>query len=645
MRIADVLPLTPLQQGLLFHASTAQGGDDVYAVQLDVTLSGRLDRDRLRAAVQAVVARHPNVAARFSDKFDEPVQILVTDPVVPWQYVELGGGSGDVEEQIAQVCAVERAAVCDLASQPPFRAALIRTGADQHRLVLTNHHIVLDGWSLPILLGEVFASYYGQRLPPAAPYRRFISWLAGRDLDAARTAWAQVWAGFDTPTLVGSSGKVGQGRRDVASFVVAEDTTNALGELARSCQTTVSTVLQGVFARVLMSLTGQRDVAFGTTVSGRPDEVLGADSMVGLLINTVPVRASITAATTTVELLDQLQSAHNQTLDHHHLALSEIHRVTGQERLFDTFFVYENYPIDAAKLSGDDGLAVAEFAHHEYNHYPLAVQALPGSELGLRVEFDTDVFDASGIQTLIERFNRVLVAMTTDPTGPLSSMDLLDADELARLDGWGNRAVLAHPAPVSLSIPGLFAAQVARVPEAVALTFEGRSLTYRELDEAANRLAHLLAGRGAGPGQRVALLLPRSAEAIVSILAVLKTGAAYVPIDPAVPAARMQFVLGDAAPMAAITTAGLADRLAGQDLRVIDVDDPAIDTQPSTGLPEPAPDDIAYLIYTSGTTGVPKGVAITHHNVAQLMDALHEAPLPSARVWSQCRSYGFDVSV
>src|SRR6478609_6961098 len=367
--------------------------------------------------------------------------------------------------------------------------------------------------------------------------------------------------------------------------------------------------------------------------------------MVGLLINTVPVRASITAATTTVELLDQLQSAHNQTLEHHHLALSEIHRVTGQERLFDTFFVYENYPIDATKMSGDDGLAVAEFAHHEYNHYPLAVQALPGSELGLRVEFDTDVFDASGIQTLIERFNRVLVAMTTEPSRPLSSIDVLDRAERARLDEWSNQELLGQPASAPTSILGSFAAQVARVPEAVALTWCERSWTYRELDEATNRFAHLLAGQGIGPGQRVALLLPRSAEAIVSILAVLKTGAAYVPIDPTAPAARMQLVLDDAAPMAAITTAGLADRLAGQDLWVIDVDDPAIDTQPSTGLPEPAPDDIAYLIYTSGTTGVPKGVAITHQNVAQLMDTLHEAPLPSARVWSQCRSYGFDVSV
>ena len=189
MRIADVLPLTPLQQGLLFLANAAHGDDDVYAVQLYVSLTGPLDPERLHAAVQAVVSRHPNLAARFSQQYAEPVQIILADPVVPWQYVEL-----DSEEQIAQLCAAERAAVCDFINQPAFRAALIRTAADQYRLVLTNHHIVLDGWSLPILLGEVFATYYGQRLPPAVPYRRFVSWLTGRDLDAARGAWREVLA-------------------------------------------------------------------------------------------------------------------------------------------------------------------------------------------------------------------------------------------------------------------------------------------------------------------------------------------------------------------------------------------------------------------------------------------------------------------
>ena len=301
---------------------------------------------------------------------------------MPWRYVDIDADGGDVDEQIERVCAAERAAVCDLGDQPVFRAALICIAEDQYRFVLTNHHIVMDGWSLPILVGEIFASYYGQRLPAAGPYRRFVTWLAGRDGDAARAAWGEVLAGFDTPTLVGPPGRVGLGRRAVASFRCLSRSPRAVSELARARHTTVSTVLQGAFAQLLMGLTGQHDVVFGTTVSGRPAEVPGADSMVGLLINTVPVRASITAATTTADLLDQLHSAHNQTLEHQHLALSDIHRVTGHDQLFDTLFVYENYPIDAAVLSGIDGLAVTEFTHREYNHYPLAMQALPGRRTG-----------------------------------------------------------------------------------------------------------------------------------------------------------------------------------------------------------------------------------------------------------------------
>ena len=643
-RIADVLPLTPLQQGLLFHASTAQDSDDVYAVQLNITVAGGLDPHRLRDAVHTVVTRHPNLVARFCDQFDEPVQIIPADPVAPWRYVELDGGAVDVDEQIQRVCAAERAAVGDLADQPAFRAALIRTAPDRHRFVLTNHHIVLDGWSRPILLGEIFASYHGQRLAAAGPYRSFVSWLADRDLEAARAAWREVFAGFETPTLVGPPGGLELGPRGVESFWVSAETTRALSELARSCHTTVNTVLQGAWAQLLCWLTGHHDVAFGTAVSGRPAELAGADSMVGLLINTVPVRANITAATTIADLLDQLQSAHNDTLEHQHLALSEIHRLTGQDRLFDTVFVYENYPIDTGVLLGANELAITEFTIRECNHYPLTVQAVPGHELGLRVEFDTDMFDTASIEALIERLQRVLVAMTADPTRRLSSVDVLDAGEHARLDEWGHRAVLTQPATATaVSIPALFAAQVARTPEAVALSFQGHSMTYRELEEAANRLAHLLAAHGAGPGECVALLFERSAAAIVAIVAVLKTGAAYLPIDPAHPRARVEFMVKDAEPIAAITTIGLADQLDGCELLVIDVEDPRIPSYPGTGLPAPAPDDIAYLIYTSGTTGVPKGVAITHHNVAQLLESL-DTHLP-AQAWAQWHSYAFDASV
>ena len=235
--------------------------------------------------------------------------------------------------------------------------------------------------------------------------------------------------------------------------------------------------------------------------------------------------------------------------------------------------------------------------------------------------------------------------MTVDPTRRLLSLDLFDEGEHADLDEWGNRAVLSESS-TPVSIPEVFAAQVGRAPEAVALGCGDCSWTYRELDEAANRLAHLLAGQGAGPGQCVALLLERSAQAVIAILAVLKTGAAYLPIDPAHPPARIKFMTEDAAPIAAITTAGLADRLDGCDLVVIDVNDPAVDTQPSTALPAPAPDDIAHIIYTSGTTGVPKGVAVTHHNVTRLFDSLDVGvELAPGQVWTQCHSYAFDFSV
>jgi non-ribosomal peptide synthetase component F len=227
----------------------------------------------------------------------------------------------------------------------------------------------------------------------------------------------------------------------------------------------------------------------------------------------------------------------------------------------------------------------------------------------------------------------------------LLSIDLLDEDDHADLDEWGNRAVLTEPV-TPVSIPAVFAEQVSRTPAAVALSYGERSWTYRELDETANRLAHLLSGWGAGPGECVALLLERSAQAVIAILAVLKTGAAYLPIDPAHPQARIKFMTEDSAPVAAITTPGLADRFDGCDLPLIDVNDPRIDSQPSTPLPAPAADDIAHIIYTSGTTGVPKGVAVTHHNVTRLFASLDVGlSLSPAQVWTQCHSYAFDYSV
>ncbi|MDR3658874.1 MAG: amino acid adenylation domain-containing protein, partial [Mycobacterium sp.] len=641
-RVADVLPLTPVQQGLLFHATTAQGSDDLYAGQLDIGITGRIDADRLHGAVRAVVARHPNLVASFHPRFGQPVQVIPADPETAWRHLEL---DVDTDEEIQRICAAERAAVCDLAGRPPFRAALIRVAPDRYRFVLTNHHIVLDGWSMPILLGEIFAGYYGHRLPATTPFRNYVSWLAERDHDAARAAWGGLLHGFDTPTLVGTGDAAGPGPRAVDTFTLPEDISRAVSELARSRRTTANTVLQAAYAQLLCWLTGRHDVVFGTTVSGRPAEVAGADSMVGLFINTLPVRADITATTTAAELLDQLQGEYNDTLDHQHLALGEIHRVTGQDQLFDTLFAFENYPVDTEALSAEAELTVTDVATHESTHYPLTVQAQPGREFTIRVEYDTAVFGGADIAELIERLHRLLRAMTTDPGRPLSSIGALGSGERAQLDRWGGRAVLTETVAVE-TIPALFAAQVARTPDAVALVYQTSSWTYRELDEAANRLAQLLAANGARPGQTVALLFSRSAETIMAILAVLKTGAAYLPIDPALPAERIEFMLGDAAPAAVLTTAELADQAGGLGVPVVDVADSHFESPSTETLSGPHPEDIAHVIYTSGTTGVPKGVAVTHRNVTQLFDGLDIGiDLAPGQVWTQFHSYSFDFSV
>ncbi|MDR3659489.1 MAG: amino acid adenylation domain-containing protein, partial [Mycobacterium sp.] len=638
--VADILPLTPLQQGLLFHTSTAperaDAAAEMYSVQLDFTLTGTLDPQRLRDAVQHAVNRHPHLAAQFCQQFDEPVQVILADPAIAWRFIDFDAAGRLGEEEIERLCAAERAAVCDLAARPAFRAVLIRIAEDRHRFVLTNHHIVLDGWSLPILLREIFTDYAGHRLPPAASYRKFITWLADRDLDTARAAWREVLAGFDTPTLVGSQDRLqdrlGRGRRGFASFEVPEQTTQALGELARSCQTTVSTVLQGAWAVLLTSLTGKHDVAFGTARSRLGQlEMADTESMVGLLINTVPVRATITAATAVTDLLDQLQSAHNDTLDHQHLALNEIHRVAGHDQLFDTLFVYENYPVEAGMSVGaedGDDLTITSIANREFNHYPLTVEAFPGDELGLHIEYDTEIFTAAGIEALIGRLRRLLLAMTADPTRKLLSISLLDADEQAELQRWSGTGVKA---PIGLG-PELLAAAVAADPDAVAVVDGVRSWSYRELDESSNRLARLLIDTGVGPERAVGVAMDRCAELVVAWWAVLKAGGVYVPVDRTHPVERIATVL-DSVTATCVLTCG-TDAIAGAGSRpVIRVDgvdlsgylgDPITDADRCAVL---AVDNTAYVIFTSGSTGEPKGVAVSH---AGLLGAAA----------AQCNTYG-----
>jgi len=434
----------------------------------------------------------------------------------------------------------------------------------------------------------------------------------------------------------------------------------AVRDVARECNATSFMVVQAALAVLLSRLSASSDVVVGFPIAGRGDPAL--DELVGFFVNTLVLRVDLAGDPSFVELLAQVRRRSLAAYEHQDVPFEVLVERLNPTRslthhpLVQVALAWQNLPghdnsdpaaglalgdLQVTQMPVDTHTARMDLTFSMSEHF--TENGKPAG-IGGTVEFRTDMFDADSIATLIERLQRVLTVMTSDPTTRLSSVDVLEAGEHARLDEIGNRAALTRPAPRPVSVPALFAEHVLHSPEAVAISSGEHSWTYRELDEAANRLAHMLAGQGAGPGQCVALLFNRSAEAIVAILAVLKTGAAYLPIDAAVPAARMEFMIADAAPIAAITTAGLRSRLDECDLLVIDVNDPAVDAQPGGALPAPAPDDVAYLIYTSGTTGVPKGVAITHHNVTQLLESL-DAGLPRAGVWPQCHSLAFDVSV
>ncbi|WP_156655841.1 amino acid adenylation domain-containing protein, partial [Mycobacterium sp. 852002-51971_SCH5477799-a] len=423
-------------------------------------------------------------------------------------------------------------------------------------------------------------------------------------------------------------------------------------EMARKHDATSFMVVQAALAVLLSALSASSDVAVGFPIAGRRDPAL--DDLVGAFINTLVLRVDLAGDPTVAELVAQVRQRSLAAYEHQDVPFEVLverlnpTRSRAHHPLIQVLLAWQNnqsaeldlgdlqlttLPVEIRTARMDLAFSLAE----------RWTESGDSAGIGGEVEFRTDIFEPATIEALIERLRWVLVELSADPGRRLSSLDLVDAAEHARLAQIGNRAVLDEPAMVSGSIPALFAAQVARTPEAVALTCAGRSMTYRELDQAADRKAYLLATLGARPGESVALLFSRSAEAIVSIVAVLKTGAAYVPIDPGHPDERISFMLADAGPIAAITTADQRSRLDRLGLLVIDANHPGIPVYPGKSLPVPMSDDVAYVIYTSGTTGVPKGVAVTHANVTQLLTET-DAYVPPG-TWTQCNSYGFDTSV
>ncbi|EWC59380.1 Siderophore biosynthesis non-ribosomal peptide synthetase module [Actinokineospora spheciospongiae] len=606
-------PLTPLAQGILFHSLHDHDGVDPYLVQFTFDLAGDLDRTRLRGALDALLRRHPHLASGVeNDETGRPVHRVPDNPVVEWT---------ESAAPVGRFLAEDRRRRFDPGRPPLVRGALLRRGPDRHTLVLTTHHLLVDGWSMPVLVSELFTLYAGGQPPPPTPYRTFLDWLSTRDTEAGDRVWRGLLAGIDEPTLLAGGGR-GGGPRGEAHLDLGAAATERIGRLARERGITTSTVLRLAFATVLGALTGRDDVVFGATVSGRPPELPGVERVLGLMINTLPVRCRLDPGASAAGVLAALHAQHLSVLEHQHADLARLPGLAGHQELFDAVLVFENYPVDGTAL-GAPGLEVTDARGLDGTHYPVTLIVVPGDSLRLRLDHRRDVLDPTAARTFLDRVAAVLDRVATDPDRPLAELDLL-------LPGEPRPAPPAEPAPVRESLVDLFAAQVRAHPHARALTCGDDHLTYAELDRRANGLASRLIADGAGPGTLVGVSLTPSFELVVALLAVLKTGAAYLPLDPAHPAERLRRITEDAGPVLTVTPETFtAAPEAGPD--------PGVRVDP--GAP-------AYVIHTSGSTGTPKGVVVTHRNVVRLLAVTdrHFRHGPDD-VHTLFHSFAFDVSV
>ncbi len=661
--LEDLLPLSPLQEGLLFHAlydgTDGDAGPDVYAVQLVLALAGPIQPAAFRAAGEALLQRHANLRAGFRfGRSGRPAQLLPRAVELPWREVDLSDLDPDeCAARLADLVTAERTHRFDLTRPPALRLVLVRLGPDDHRLVFTSHHILVDGWSTPLLVRELLA-LYGARgdasaLPPVVPYRDYLAWLLDQDRDAARTAWDRALRGLQHPTLLAPSadGVPAPGAEHVTEL--SPELTAGLVATARRHGLTLNTVLQGAWALVLAAATGRGDVVFGTTVAARPAEISGVENMIGLLINTVPVRVRLRPAEPLHDALGRLQDEQADLWDSQHLGLPEIQHRAGLGELFDTLVVFENHRRD---LSGEvlGGLRITGVEAHDATHYPLTVVVTPGEQLRLSLHHRTDAVTPGEAAALAGRLERVLATVATDPARPVGRCNLVSADETQQVLDRGT-GIADRPVPTA-SIPALFAAQAAGTPDAPAVRADGRELTYAELDQRANQLARVLRGQGVGPERVVALAVARSVEYVVAFLAVQKAGGACLPLDLDQPADRLAYVLHDAVPALVLTTAAGAALLpadASADQLPLDgpggIDRHARESGPDPGAPDFGADHLhraAYVVYTSGSTGRPKGVAVAHTGVAGLVTTARDrlGVGPGSRV-GQFAALSFDIAV
>jgi len=651
--VADIYPLTPTQLGMVVHGlDGAEHG--LYVEQLTFVLDGARDLGPLAAAWQHVVDRTPvlRTAVALRD-VPVPLQVVHNDVTLPvtehdWSALPADQLGPESERLLAEL----RSRSLDLDRAPLLRLDLARLGTDAVRVVWTFHHVLLDGWSVFQVLSDVLAAHAalarGEQptLPERRPFADYAAFLAARDTGLAADHWRGVLADLAAPTALPYDRRPAQGATASSgvwlSQRLGEAETTRLREFARRHRLTLNTLVQGAWALLLSRWSGERRVCFGTTVSGRPTELTGADSIVGLFITTLPALVTVDGGARCDAWLRAVQEGRAEDRRFDHLPLGEIRGLSELPpgtAMFDSLMVFENYPVGDA-TAGAHGLLIRDLEAREATNYPLTVVISPGDQLSVELGYDPRYFDPGTAGSLAGQLLHTLSALAaSDGAGRLDDVDVLPPGERARLLRGPARPALGPVPPATL--PALVEAAVDRWPGEPALSAPGLALSFAEAEAHANRLAHRLIARGAGPGELVALLLPRSAQMVLAQLAVAKSGAAFLPVDPNYPPERVESMLRDAAPALTLDVKEVADLLAA----------------PSGGVPGHRPtdadrtrpldlDDPAYVIYTSGSTGTPKGVVLTHRGLAGFAEAeaAHYHVAPGDRVLSFATP-SFDASV
>ncbi|HEY0607598.1 MAG TPA: amino acid adenylation domain-containing protein, partial [Herpetosiphonaceae bacterium] len=656
--IEDFYPLAPMQQGMLFHSLYAPSSG-VYVEQLSCTLRGNLNVAAFERAWQQLVDRYPILRTGFVwEGLDEPVQMVHRRVTLPLEQQDWRGIAAPAQAvKLETFLQADKEQGFDVTRAPLLRLALFRIADDAYYFVWSFHHILLDGWSVSSLLEKAFAAYHanarGQemRLEPSRSYRDYIVWLRQQDQSRAEAFWRQMLDGISAPTRLGvdlaEPGKEGYAEEQLQLDAA---TSAALQSLARQQQITLSTLFQGAWALVLHRYSGDQQVVFGVTVSGRPPTLAGSETMIGLFINTLPLRVDVDPRASVRDWLQTLQQQQVEMRQYEYSSLvqvqgwSEIPRGTP---LFDNILVFENYPMSAAAKEKGELLPISDIHFSEQSNYPLTVVVEPGTAITVKMSYDQRRFSTTTITRLLRHFQNALAGIVAAPEQPAGVVEILDAHERRQLILDWNQTQANYA--LDMCVHELVEAQVARTPEAIALVFEGQTLTYDQLNRRANQVAHHLRALGIGPDARVGLCLERSPELLIGVLGALKAGAAYVPLDPAYPEDRLAYMLDDAGVAALLTTEHLIAYLPQLSVPalLLDADWTTIAQQPASNpCSGVQPDNLAYIMYTSGSTGRPKGVMNSHRAIGNRLLWNQEIyPLSAADRVLQIASFSFDISL